>query len=152
LKRQFKDETIEITFDCQDEAEVEMDEEAMEAASSGEGDEEEEAPQQEYGINFEVKITKPSGDMMSLMCTASEKLDIVSVRHIGAGKDSDDQDLYNGPVFDHLDEKLQDAFYAYLSDRNIDEDLCYFIMSYSRDKEQKEYQIWLQKLLKFSEK
>jgi complement component 1 Q subcomponent-binding protein len=152
LKRQFKDETIEINFDCQDEAEVDMDEEAMEAASSDEGDNEDEEPQQEYGINFEVKITKPSGDMMVVMCAASEKLIISSVRHIAAGKDLSDQDLYGGPVFDHLDDKLQDAFYAYLSDRNIDEDLCYFIMSYSREKEQKEYQFWLQKLLKFSEK
>jgi complement component 1 Q subcomponent-binding protein len=152
LKRQFKDETIEINFDCQDEAEIEMDEEAMERASTGGGDDEEEEPQTEYGINFQIKITKPSGDMMNIMCAASEKLIITSVRHIAAGKDSADQDLYGGPVFDHLDEKLQDAFYAYLTDRNIDEDLCYFIMSYSREKEQKEYQNWLQKLMKFSEK
>lgn len=150
MKRKFKDEAIEVTFDCQDEADIEMDEEAME--SSADGDDDDEGPEAEYGINFEVKITKPSGDMMVVVCTASQKLEVTSVRYIPTGKDPTDQDLYNGPVFDHLDDKLQDAFYAYLSDRNIDEDLCYFILSYSRDKEQKEYQNWLQKLLAFTEK
>ena len=45
------------------------------------------------------------------------------MRHVAAGKDIDDKDLYRGLVFDHLDDKLQDALYAYLSDRLSKDDI-----------------------------
>jgi complement component 1 Q subcomponent-binding protein len=149
LSKKFKDETIDITFDCQDEAEMDMEDEAIDQAADTEDDED--MPEMEYGINFEVTITKPNGTKMVIACAASQKLVINTVRHIDADKDVADQELYGGPVFDHLDEQLQDAFHAYLSDRNVDEDLCFFILSFSREKEQKEYGAWLNKLLVFAE-
>ena len=38
---------------------------------------------------------------------------------------------------------------AYLADRNIDEDMSFFILSYSENKEQREYMNWLKKFMMF---
>ena len=61
-----------------------------------------------------------------------------------------DDSTYNGPAFDNLSESLQDAFVNYLEDRKINSDLCHFIISYSQDKEQREYVHWLTNLVKFT--
>jgi complement component 1 Q subcomponent-binding protein len=150
LTRSAGGESIEVTFDVQDEAELEPDMEALEQEmKEGEDDE---APEMEFGINFDITITKKGGEKLVASCVASQNLVIESVRFVPAGVDPTDETLYGGPVFEHLDEVLQDAFYGYLADRKIDEDLCFFILSHSRQKEQKEYTNWLNKLLEFSEK
>lgn len=89
---------------------------------------------------------------MIVNCTASHDLRVKSVRHVSAGVAEDSKALFRGPVFEHLDYLLQDAFYAYLSDRNIDQELCFFMLSYSKQKEQSEYTNWLNQLLQFTEK
>jgi hypothetical protein len=49
-----------------------------------------------------------------------------------------------------LDEKLQKSFYNFLKERKIDDDLSFFILSYSNIKEQNEYKNWLKKFYDFT--
>eukprot|EP01032_Pedospumella_encystans_P000609 gene609-702_t len=58
--------------------------------------------------------------------------------------------LYTGPNFEDLEESVQAAFYEYLTERNIDDDLSFFILAHSREKEQKEYINWLEKMQDFT--
>jgi complement component 1 Q subcomponent-binding protein, mitochondrial len=153
LKRQFNAESIEINFDCQDEAEMDMDDmEPEDENAATEEDDEDEGPSMEYGINFDVILTKPAGEKIVVNCVASRKLIVRSVRHLAAGKEIADSQAYAGPVFEQLNVELQDSFYAFLEERGVDDDLCFFILSYSRVKEQGEYSNWLDKILNFVEK
>ena len=74
------------------------------------------------------------------------------MRHLAPGKAVDDAGSYAGPVFEQLNAELQDGFYTFLAERGIDDDLCFFVLSYSRVKEQTEYANWLNKCLNFVEK
>ena len=69
-----------------------------------------------------------------------------------ANADDEEIEAYGGPVFDQLEESLQDAFYDYLEDRGINDDMCFFVLTYSGHKEQQEYKYWLNNLLQFVEK
>lgn len=157
LERKFKGETIEIVFDCQDEVDDDEDtlgeymEDVLSEDDDKKGDDDEEDESESFvGINFNVIISKGKEKMM-MNCVASKNLRIENAQFIPAGKEIDDENLYGGPLFYQLDESLQEAFKSYLSDRKIDEDLCYFILAYSRSKEQKEYVNWLEKMLDFTE-
>ncbi|KXS19590.1 mitochondrial glyco protein [Gonapodya prolifera JEL478] len=57
--------------------------------------------------------------------------------------------LYGGPVFQELDEELQDYFAKYLEDRGFDESLAQAIPRYVEFKEQQEYQNWLKAVREF---
>ena len=152
LESKYKGETVEVTFDCQDEEELEMSEEAMEGiTTNGEQDGDDAMGELDVGINFDVVIGKKEGKLV-VSCTAAQHLKINQVRYVAAGKNLEDQELYGGPVFDQLDDELQDAFYAYLADRGINEDLCFFILAHSGVKEQHEYVTWLHKILDFTAK
>ena len=154
LKREHKNESIEIIFDCQDEADPDDDEEPEEndEEEKEEAEEEEESEESAVGagINFKAIITKPSGEKIVIQCAAFETIKVDGVRYIAADKEVKDTTLYSGPVFDYLDDELQDAFYSYLSDRKIDDDLAHFITSYAVEKEQNEYAIWLRQLANFT--
>lgn len=155
LEGKYKGESIEVIFDCQDEEEMDLSEEAMERATA-EGDDNEQGDEDDgehldIGINFDVTIGKKDGKMV-VSCTAAQSFRINQVRYVSAGKDLADQELYGGPTFEQLDETLQDAFYAYLAERGINEDLSFFILAHSGLKEQKEYENWLNKLLDFTAK
>ncbi|KAJ3104428.1 Mitochondrial acidic protein mam33 [Physocladia obscura] len=54
--------------------------------------------------------------------------------------------LYGGPVFQDLDEGLQDYFHEFLKERGFDEPLAEFIPQYIDFKEQNEYVEWLKKV------
>ena len=88
--------------------------------------------------------------LVVIQCAAFETIKVNRVRYIAADKEQKDTTLYSGPVFDYLDDELQDAFYSYLSDRKIDDDLAHFITSYAVEKEQNEYAIWLRQLANFT--
>ena len=47
-------------------------------------------------------------------------------------------------VFSELDDKLQQAFMDFLSQRGVDAELGQFIVEFSDDKEQREYMHWLE--------
>ncbi len=155
-----KGERLEITFDCQDESEQDMDDMNFEQLQQMQGEGEEEEPVLSYGINFSATITKDNGDKLVFDCVASEQLQVDAVQYVSAkdakkaGDSAADVDgaLYGGPVFNHLDETLQNSFLDYLEDRLVDDDLSFFVLSYARHKEQKEYVNWLNKVLEFADK
>ena len=45
--------------------------------------------------------------------------------------------------FEDLEENVQEEFYKFMEERKIDNDMSYFIVSYSRYKEEREYLNWL---------
>lgn len=138
-----KGERVEVTFDVQDEVDTE---EQM-------YDEESEEDTVRFGINFQVTVTKPGhNDKIVFFCTAQDQVRVDNVQYIPAGKSADSEDLYSGPVFDKLSEDLQESVLDYLAERGIDDDMAFFVISYSEQKEQAEYVNWLNKLLLFVEK
>ena len=147
LSGSFKGEKIEIEFDCQAEEQLEPSLEDFEAQQEQDEDAELEP---KTGILFSAKIVK-GNDAVLIGCTASDVLMINSVEILPNGKEKTDA-LYGGPVFDQLEEGVQKSFYEYLAERKIDDDLSYFVLSYSRDKEQREYVHWLKSVLSFVEK
>eukprot|EP00927_Polykrikos_kofoidii_P058396 TRINITY_DN5289_c0_g1_i1.p1 TRINITY_DN5289_c0_g1~~TRINITY_DN5289_c0_g1_i1.p1 ORF type:complete len:233 (+),score=45.49 TRINITY_DN5289_c0_g1_i1:52-750(+) len=50
---------------------------------------------------------------------------------------------YNGPSFEDLDEKLQEALDEYLNEIGMGPELCDFVEAMAADKEQREYIRWL---------
>lgn len=169
-------ESIEVVFDCQDEAEGDpMDSlDAFEGLTSlgndntnapaefgDEDDDMEDADEINYGINFNIAITKPNGNQLLIDAVAGQQLELQAVQYVSAennkalqgGVEGEvDHELYGGPVLDQLDEGLQESLYDWLEDRHVDDDLCFFILSYARYKEQNEYVHWLHNMLKFAEK
>lgn len=79
-------------------------------------------------------------------------IQISNIMVLPDGETKDNNDLYSGPNFGELDEKLQSSWYAYLEERGIDNDLVYYIMFSTNEKEQKEYENWLDKCAEFVEK
>ena len=148
LSRKHGDEKIEVKFNVQDFNEGDgMIEEAEE------GDEENDPENEDGsngGIDFEVTIQKGNSKVI-IDAMASESLNINNIRYIdGAHATTDEMTLYTGPNFEDLEESVQAAFYEYLTERNIDDDLSFFILAHSREKEQKEYINWLEKMQDFT--
>ena len=56
---------------------------------------------------------------------------------------------YTGPMFESLDEKLQDTMANYLKNLGIDEDLAVFVESSAANHEDKLYKKWLKELKEF---
>lgn len=105
-----------------------------------------------FGINFKVVVNKKnSTDSVVFFCVAGEGVRVENVQHLSQGQSDDDHANYSGPEFNKLSEELQDALVGYLADREIDDDLAFFIISCSENKEQREYVRWLNKLKEFTE-
>lgn len=146
LHASIKGTQVHVTFDCQDEADTGFDMNELQMPSQASEDDEE-TPSIDFGINFTARIIHPNGDKIVLDCVASQSLQVLNMQHVPAGKEEEDGELYGGPVFDQLSESLQDSIYDHLEDHKIDDDLCFFILSYSRFKEQAEYINWLNSML-----
>eukprot|EP00607_Mallomonas_marina_P009666 CAMPEP_0182420604 /NCGR_PEP_ID=MMETSP1167-20130531/5523_1 /TAXON_ID=2988 /ORGANISM="Mallomonas Sp, Strain CCMP3275" /LENGTH=230 /DNA_ID=CAMNT_0024596775 /DNA_START=78 /DNA_END=770 /DNA_ORIENTATION=- len=148
LKRKFKAETITVSFDCQDE------EEDGELPDFESDDTEVESEESKSVYNFEVVVAKGAedGDKLHFHCIAGDTITIRNISYVPRGVELNNEDMYNGPVVEYLAEPLRDAFTEYLSERNIDDDMAFFILSYSRHKEQKEYELWMKNVFEFVEK
>ena len=149
------EESIEISFDCQDEAEMDMDMDSLASLTQNLDSEDDlEENVMDYGINFQVKISKSDGSKLVVDCIAAREMTIEGVQFVPASygsKIEQEEEVYGGPVFDQLDETLQDAFFEYLADRKVDNDMAFFVLTYSRNKEQREYMTWMKNMLAFSE-
>jgi len=152
LTKQHKDEVIEVEFDCQNAEDSGLGVEDLSHDGDGgeEEDEDELGDETDYGINFDVTIKR--GDHKLIVdCLASDSLEVRNVRVVAPEHASEDlMKLYGGPRFEDLDEALQRAFYDYLTERQIDDDLSFFVLAYSREKEQREYVNWLEKMMEIT--
>jgi complement component 1 Q subcomponent-binding protein, mitochondrial len=59
------------------------------------------------------------------------------------------QFAYAGPVFDQLDDSLQNGFYEYLEDKGVDAELISTLAQFAEWKEQSEYTKWLENVHSF---
>eukprot|EP01041_Mallomonas_annulata_P013783 gene13783-29307_t len=148
LHRKYKAEQILVSFDIQDEEE---DDSIPEDFDSEQQDEDEPDDSRKYFVNFEVVLTK-GDEKLHFNCLAGDTLNVRNVAFIPPSKEINDSELYSGPVYEYLDEEVRKSFIDYLAERNIDDDLCFFILSFSRNKEQREYEGWLKNLITFVEK
>lgn len=152
LSRAHGKESVVVKFDVQNESEDEDQGEGEEGEIDHEADMDdvdENQPEPVYGINFEVIVSKPDGAKLAFDCMAGDKLSIKNVQVIAAGQDLESQDNYSGPRFGDLEPSVQDAFYNFLEDRKVDDDLSFFVLAHSREKEQAEYLNWLKGVLSF---
>jgi complement component 1 Q subcomponent-binding protein len=148
LTGKFRQELIDIKFNCQD-----VHEEVREEF-------EDEEPQEEQGddydddvlpcIRFTARIVK-NNQAIIFDCVASSVLTVNGVMHLEENVDELSNDVYHGPSFADLEEDVQDAFADYLSKRHINDDLANFITQYADLKEQKEYVAFLETVQKFTE-
>jgi hypothetical protein len=105
-------------------------------------------------VVFTVNITKEE-KMMTFQCEA-DGTDIV-IRQVSLAdaeeleEDEDGMEFapYTGPVFDELDETLQQAFADYLEERGITADFGVYLMELVHDKLEVEYMNWLQRARSF---
>ena len=148
LTRKYKMEDIEVRFHCQDMNSDYSSEDFDNAVEAEEGDEE--MPEDSNGIDFSVTI-KRGDNRVFFRCNAGSLLTIESVRILSGNQKDDDESLYRGPDFDSLDDTLQDALLDFLKVRGIGEDTSFFICSFARDKEEREYHNWLKKFINFTE-
>lgn len=151
LHRKFKSEEIFLNFHCQDEntdfnAPDGFNEEENE---NNEGDADMGG---DYGVDFTLTIIKGQ-NKMEFICNAGQQININQMRFVPSGVEGTeiDEKLYRGPQFDNLDETLQDSMIKFLAERGIDEDMSFFIISYARDKEEREYKNWLKTFIQFVE-
>ena len=152
LTHKSANEDIEIVFDCQDEVEGEQDFGDFEDMEEPPAEEEEEE-QGDVGIKFHVTINKKgTSDKVVFYCVAGQQIVIENTQFLPEGKDIEDASLYHGPIFDKLSDDLRESMLSYLADRSIDEDMAFFIMAYSENKEQREYMNWLKNVMTFVEK
>jgi len=146
LTREYKNEKITIQFNCQG---IEEDEDSFPDLNE-ESIREDELPEADPMLKFDVIVEKPNHKLI-ITCKATATLKVSNVQYLPAGKEVDDDFLYSGPTFSQLSEELADSFLSFLAERKIDDDMAFFVLSYSREKEQKEYVNWLNKVLEFVE-
>ncbi|KAG8794082.1 Mitochondrial acidic protein mam33 [Serendipita sp. 399] len=148
ITRKFEGENIRVMFTISD---VENSEPVFDEEGSEEEDEE--ALSGLFPIRASIQVTKPTGGALNIEAlvqdgifsieTVSYYKDAKLASEMSAESDYKRRGKYIGPQFEHLDVSVQEAFEAYLSERNIDESLALFIPEYAEWKEQKEYLSWL---------
>ena len=142
------DESIKIKFNAQDTVELEDDDNEEEYADDEdkepEQDEEEEEEDELPGVHFTANVTRDNKGLQ-FDCVAGSNLTIERVRYLkDFAKHDEDETLYFGPNFIDLELDVQDKFYSYLAERNIDDELAQFIAQFADLKEQREYLTFLE--------
>jgi len=105
----------------------------------------------------EVSITaeNQSGAGMIFYCSTQHGEDhryvIGMVKCYANAEEKDSVSSYNGPEFEDLDDKLQEAFDEYLAELGMSSEVCDFVDAMAMDKEQREYVRWLTVAKKFVE-
>uniref|UniRef100_A0A7S1M8G9 Uncharacterized protein n=1 Tax=Alexandrium catenella TaxID=2925 RepID=A0A7S1M8G9_ALECA len=105
----------------------------------------------------EVSITveNKSGAGMTFFCSTQHGEDhryvIGMVKAYSSQAEKDSATSYNGPEFEDLDDKVQEAFDEYLAELGMSSEVCDFVDALAIDKEQREYVRWLSTAKKFVE-
>jgi complement component 1 Q subcomponent-binding protein, mitochondrial len=103
----------------------------------------------ELGVPFQVAIEK-NGNKVLVDCLAGSMLEVKNVQYCPSGKDIEQDKLYAGPIFEDLDEELQNSFVQYLAELGVNDDVSFFIAGYADRKEQREYENWLKAVQAFT--
>eukprot|EP00922_Rhytidocystis_sp_ex-Travisia-forbesii_P013117 GHVS01019659.1.p1 GENE.GHVS01019659.1~~GHVS01019659.1.p1 ORF type:complete len:278 (+),score=82.34 GHVS01019659.1:261-1094(+) len=121
---------------------------AQTTATAAGGKEEEERGEAEM-TDFTVSIQKKDASGVTFYCSTLQNDEnfrymIGNVRQFQTEEQRTSVSSYNGPEFEDLDEKLQEALDAWLDEIGVNNEMCDFIDAMAVDKEQKEYMYWLQ--------
>lgn len=98
-------------------------------------------------MQFIVNVTK--GDKALAFNCQTAGLDIlirqVSLNDAAVADDEAESSFvpYTGPMFDELDDTLQQAFTDYIEERGINNDFAYYLTELVHDKLEVEYMNWL---------
>eukprot|EP00419_Tripos_fusus_P054031 CAMPEP_0172803898 /NCGR_PEP_ID=MMETSP1075-20121228/4806_1 /TAXON_ID=2916 /ORGANISM="Ceratium fusus, Strain PA161109" /LENGTH=252 /DNA_ID=CAMNT_0013642397 /DNA_START=66 /DNA_END=822 /DNA_ORIENTATION=+ len=102
-----------------------------------------------------ISIENKNGAGMTFYCSTQTGEDhryvIGMVKSYTSAEEKDSLSSYNGPEFEDLDDKLQEAFDEYLAELGMNSEVCDFIDAMAVDKEQREYVRWLKTTQKFLE-
>merc|ERR1712096_310233 len=117
---------------------------------------EEEGGSEDQSTDLTVTIEKKGGGsgLQFYCCTQSgedHRYIIGNVKTFTTTAERDNTSGYNGPEFEDVDDKLQEAFDEYLAELGMTSELCDFIDAFALDKEQREYVRWLKTTKKFME-
>lgn len=123
-------------------------------------DEEDDGMEEGYRALITIEDASRGGKIMQIGAFVTEQLRIQRVTLYADGKKAPSADQifsgleetasYGGPVFDELDDTLQNAFYEWLSDEvGVDDDLAARLSDYASAKEQTEYVGWLKSVHSF---
>ncbi|EFJ40026.1 hypothetical protein VOLCADRAFT_108376 [Volvox carteri f. nagariensis] len=141
LAKEFENEEIIVRVDLDAQPILEEEEE---------GEEYEDEDEQEPSVEFQVTIAKEGDDTLIFECESNgEYLTISRVALDGIYEDSDGPPAYKGPVFQDLDDTLQQAFVDFLEERGVNAYLGEYIRVYLEDKATLEYQQWLNRVREF---
>mmetsp|Transcript_18532 Transcript_18532/g.55349 ORF Transcript_18532/g.55349 Transcript_18532/m.55349 type:complete len:228 (-) Transcript_18532:131-814(-) len=116
-----------------------------------EGGEAESAP-----TDFSVTVEDKSGGAgICFYCSTQTGEDhryvLGNVKSFANAEEKDSISGYNGPDFEDIDDKLQEAFDEYLAELGMNNDVCDFVDAMAEDKEQREYIRWLKLSKEFLE-
>jgi len=106
--------------------------------------------------DFSVTIESKSGDAgLTFYCSTQTGEDhryvIGNVRSWASAEEKERVSAYNGPDFEDVDEKLQEALDEYLAELGMNNEVCDLMDALASDKEQREYLRWLKITKKFLE-
>lgn len=106
-------------------------------------------------VQFIVSVTKTNDNKaLAFNCQTSGKdiiITQVSLNDIAAEEGEEEGSFapYTGPMFEELDDTLQQAFIDYLEERGINSDFGYYLMELVHDKLEVEYMNWLTRVQGF---
>ena len=133
--------------------------EGKEGKDGGDGDGDEGDDGAGEGYRVLVTLREPSKSaVMQVGAFVTDALRIQRVTLHAAGSEpsatevfsgAESSAAYGGPIFDELDETLQNAFYDFLAQRGVDDELAGRVADYCSSKEQLEYVAFLQSVEKF---
>merc|ERR1712014_254980 len=102
--------------------------------------------QQATDISISVE-DKAKGSGLMFYCSTQPGEDhryvIGNIRCFSNAEERDSLSAYNGPEFEDLDDKLQEAFDEYLGELGMSSEVCDFVDAMAVAKEQREYVRWL---------
>lgn len=105
----------------------------------------------DVSVDFIVSVSK-RGSNQELVFECSTDGSFMEIKRVSLEpEDEDDLEdgMYTGPVFDELDDAVQEALYSYLEERGITPELGEYLLHLLHDKEQREYMDWLDKMTSF---
>ena len=103
---------------------------------------------EQEATDFSVTVEhKEKGSGLTFYCSTQTGEDhryvIGNVKAFSSAEEKDSVSAYNGPEFEDVDDKLQEALDEYLAEVGMNNEVCDFIDASALDKEQREYIRWL---------
>lgn len=123
-------------------------------AEGADGNKEAQMPEMEEETDFTITIEKKGGGQgMTAFCNTHQgdghRFVVGNVKVWSSVAERDDAAAFNGPDFEDLEDKVQEAMDEYLGEIGITDEIYDFIDASAVDKENREYMRWLENLNNF---